>query len=204
VAVRAEALRLLMLGQHREVAMKAAIEALDVVRAELARLSKASGRGKPNPGERSIVQRFDELLQFGRALCSALGRLPDDRSVDALVDFSAKVAEGLRARFAETVARSLAQLGTREAWKGAVALLPFLEGKEGRRSQRSADPVAAGRKSPLRKVHDVLVGAARAVGHDDVPSWSAKPASDWRAWSKRHQGDFPAKLGRVSPSAAND
>ena len=205
MSVRVEAVRLLGMAAHREVALLALIDVLESTRTEMGRLSNAAARGQANKDDERIVALIDENVRFARGVIEALGHLPDDRSVKTLSNFSEKIPTGLRGRFAETLARSLVRLGTRSAWQEVIRMLPSLEARAGRGVPL---PLAkAGKKaktSPLQKVHDVLVGAADVAELDRAPEFGDTPAAQWRKWYERHQRRFPARLGRIDPAIPDD
>jgi hypothetical protein len=201
VTVQSESARLLLDGQHPEIAVRSLIEEVEDVRAEFAKIGRQRGSSREDGGN----SQFEELEAYSELLVTGLGTLPDDRSVKTLVQlFTQLGGRGRGGGMTLRVARSLAQLEAREGVKALATGLSQVKAADSRgRGRRGGgggggSPGGNDEGGRAEQVHEILAALARANDLDDIPSWGEDAADDWKEWFGRNQKHFPAKLGRIS------
>lgn len=133
--------------------------------------------------------------EFGRVACISLGGLPDDRSVEAVVDYHRRLARKFQHLTAPS-AEVLARLGSRDAIECLVRSLRDYPTWRRLPSVREELPLESDR-TWAHGVHELLVEAAARRGIETTPEWSERPHGAWDDWFDEHAEAFPESLGRI-------
>ncbi len=191
MAVRAEAAKALADGMQPETAVRSLVSALENVRGDLAKLGGGGRFGQPDGEEKDpkVQERRklrDEAVRYARAIVDGLGKLPDDRSVDALADFLPQLSFRSGGELTDGVGKSLVALDAR---KGIEALVQKIKLSPAGAGPFGPDPTG-------KTLHDLLTTSARSKGLADPPPWSTKEPPDWEKWFAKNQKSYAAKLGK--------
>jgi hypothetical protein len=124
--VRALAAELIGDGQHPDASVKALADALDDVRTAFARLGRDRDRGA---GGNEIGGKG--ARKYVEAVTAGLGRLPDDRSVDALADVLRQLGPDAPDALVVPVVHALVQLRSRAAVEAVIDRFVSAEGSRG-------------------------------------------------------------------------
>ena len=200
-AVRTEAAQLLAADLHPEVAVRSLLAALEQVRKDVSKMGGGGGRGgfggdddeeAKDPKAQAAAQEArklrDEMNLFTRTLVVGLGKLPDDRSVEALAEFLVQISRRSSAELLTSTGESLLALDARKGIEAVVAKI-----------KASPPGSGGGRWGPDttgKTLHELLIANARAKGLEGMPGWSEQEPPDWDKWFARNQKNYTAKLGK--------
>ena len=194
--VRTEAVKALGGGMHPDVAVPAIAEGLGATMKELAKIPFGRGDWAP-PGEANADPKAaerrkqrDELYAVAGAAIAALRKLPDDRSVTALIEALPQWSRWHEEQLTATV-EALLELRAR---KGVEAVLARIKAAPvGDTGSRWGGPDKSG-----AMLRDLMAREIQPMEIEPLPEWNDKEAPDWDAWFKKNQKHFPAKLGKWS------
>lgn len=192
MAVRTEAAKALADGMQPETAVRSLVAALENVRGDLAKLGGGGRYGQPDgdakdPKVQERRKTRDEAMHYAQAIVDGLGKLPDDRSVDALADFLAQLSGRSSDELTTGVANSLIALDARKGIEALIQKIKLSSGGGGK---------YGGPDATSKTLHDLLAKSVAAKGLTDAPAWSTKEPPDWEKWFAKNQRSYPAKLGK--------
>ena len=200
VDVRTEAAKALGNGMHPDVAITALIGALDATKKGLAKIPFGMGDWGAAPGQKEdpkVTERRkarEELNALETTIVAGLVKLPDDRSVAALVELLPQLTRW-NGEMLATTTEGILKLGARGGVEAVVARIKT--SPVGDTGGRWGGPDTTG-----HTLRDLLAAAAAAKGTDPVPPWiedkNAKDQPDWDKWFTKNQKHFPAKLGKYT------
>jgi len=230
--LRCEAVKLLMLAPDREIAVKSLTVALEKSLVEAA-ASRGRDRGRPSTGGRSALAgafgsppltdkeraeakerrakaaEFEAREGYLADLITAVGSLPDDRSVKAMIRFFEQAPGRGLGRPQLQAAQALAQLGTHkalEAIRKSLEKVAELAVKEEERRERDGGraPARGNDEGPTAQesaagFHDALSAAARKAELSGSPEYEAQIARVWKKFLSKNSKAFPSKLGKIKP-----
>ncbi len=184
MGVRAAAVGALAWGRHVETVVDVLGDLLPELRQEVAALST-------RPDEESRTRRA-QTARLYEATCVALGRHPDDRSVEALVDEIRKMRPRTGTQDASEllvgpVSSGLLALGSQESVGQVVKLTTVFSGSVliNRVSEGTA-----------KELHVLLSAFSEDLGYGP-PAWSDTYDQSWRTWFQEHEDDLPKELGKL-------
>ena len=140
------------------------------------------------PDEESVAFKQDASRQYA-AVCEALGRHADDRSVDVLISQlrtltkNSKGKNNLSTILSTPLAEALLELGSQEAVEAVVKQTGVYQGPN--------------QQQPAKRLHASL--SAFSEGRGWAPSdYSFGYDQAWRDWLDEHEKEFSPKLGKLT------
>jgi hypothetical protein len=210
--VRTEAARLLGGELHPDVAVRSLVAAIDGVRSDLGKLGHGRGGGgggggnggsggggnggpdgddgKGTDGKAAEQRKLrEEMTKYAQTVIEGLGKLPDDRCVEALSDLILQLTRRNGGELIVPAAQSLVQLDARKGIESVIQKIKLSSG--GGDSGGKWGPDTTG-----QQLHDLLARAVADKGLESAPAWTKGEQPDWDKWLARNQKRFPAKLGK--------
>ncbi len=184
MAVQSAAVAALTYGRHVETA-------IDVLGDYLHELKKLSEKLGTRPDEESRDTRNQAGRLFTQ-VCVALGRHPDDRSMEALADQLVKLRPRMGASstselFVRPLAAALLELGSQKSVEHVISTVGVFSGNA------LTNGVSAG---TARSLHDALTAFSEELGYG-ATAFRETYDVDWRNWFKKHEDELPTKLGKL-------
>jgi hypothetical protein len=216
LAVRRAAVRLLSEGQNADEASRGMVRGLDKARrtwAEIeARVVELPGEPRGNRG--SVALTIDELTdvpEYFQSVLTALGRLRDERSLQALLSYLRSPLDRTPGRFLAAASEAALQLDTRRGVESVITLLGNIEEALAQGAIPRRFPHAVGKttlldamKEPLENADDddyaqIIAALSRYANRKQLPQPApaiAHRSVEWRSWYEGVRETLP---DRVAP-----
>jgi hypothetical protein len=187
--VQSAAVSALAWGRHVETTIDAMSEILH-------EMNKLSAKLATRPDEESRTRRRLATRIYSQA-CVALGRHPDERSLDALVDELRKQRPRMGTNvaseeFVRPLSTALLELGSHKAVEHVVTTTNIFSGNVLRNNVSSGTAQA---------LHGALSAFSEGIGYGP-PAYSDTYDQSWRAWFKRYEDELPPSLGKLKEPVA--
>jgi len=221
-SIRRKAVELLLHGQHPETVVTALIVAqneanrdwkeIDGFFARWAEVHGKPGANKWDSKENETFSRDMSAPGYIQALLKALGKLPDDRSEKALLEYLRCPLEKTPAIFLGSACDAALELRSRKSVGRVAELLPQLATaiRSGKLSRRYApvnprilggliletlDPAS---EHTYESIAAAAIELAKSIDASDVPDKAIGAATAWPAWFAAHSGRFAESLGTIA------
>ena len=205
LAVRFEAIQLLLARQNPEVTVASLIAAIDGADSQWRKAKQLAQRIADEKVDFTVsaVQEVSAGAYYMDAVLAALGQVPDDRAVDALQSVLKRPLASTPAKYQIVACRSL--LGLRQR-NGVGAVLAFHDKLEkfvlAQSKKKSKQPLvlkdlltiffAVHTRSTQNSILQEIEQFASSEGLANFPG-----RGEWREWLRSNEGHFPTKLGKL-------